>query len=738
MRVRSHIALLVAVVLVPVVLFSALVLHFLIDAERKASLRSMQELARATVLIMDQELTVAMAAAQSLGTSPSLARGDFAEFYQQAKNANAGRVTNVALIDEHGQQLFNTIAPYGTRISPPADVTQKRVKEVLESNRPAYSNLIKGSTTKKYVVAVELPVQINNGKRFLVDVWMFASHLNSLLPSRGIPTSWLISVFDRQGTTIARNMSADEYVGQPPKEKQINTILSGYEGISRGYIRGGIEVYGAWARSSVSGWTIAVGVPVKEIEQAAVRSVALTAIGFLIALVFAVSGAILFSRRLVSAIDTASYAANLLGQRKVPPLDHSRIDEMNQLQMSLYRAGSLLVESETARVRHLEEAEKARAAAEQAQATAEAQNKAKDQFLAMLGHELRNPLAAIASGVTVLNLPTTDPDRAAKVKSIIERQTTHLSHLVDELLDAHRILSGKITLAKAVVDLQSVVQSCGEAFEARGAFGQHQLRLDLSTAVIEADPTRLEQMVSNLVENALKYTPEGGAITVSVKSDGSQGIVSVADTGVGLPPELLSNVLDVFVQGKVINRSKGGLGIGLAVVNSLAQQHGATLVVESPGIGQGSTFSIRFPLASHVPADRHAPKTHSRVRTAKILVIEDNRDVREMLCAMLTEFGFEIVSAENGQNGLESAFANLPDVALVDIDLPDMSGYDVAHRLRNDPRSAKMQLIAVTGYGQSSDREKAIASGFDVHLRKPLVIDDLVAALEVFDVTTTT
>jgi signal transduction histidine kinase/CheY-like chemotaxis protein len=496
-------------------------------------------------------------------------------------------------------------------------------------------------------------------------------------------------------------------------------------------VRGGAEVYGAWARSTVSGWTVAVGVPVAEIEHAAVRSVALTGLGFLLAIVFAVTGAILFSRRLVSAIDRASHAANLLGQRKVPPIVDSRVDEMNKLQISLHQAGNLLTESENARVRHLEEAERALAAAEHAKAIAEAQNKAKDEFLAMLGHELRNPLAAISSGVALLNLPETDPDRSAKVKSIIERQAHHLSNLVDELLDAHRILSGKITLTKSVVDLRSAVQRCIDAFEARGALGGHHLSLDLSQSLIEADPTRLEQMISNLIENALKYTPEGGSVKVSVRSEGDQAIFSVADTGVGLPPELLSKAFDVFVQGKVINRSKGGLGIGLAVVDSLAKQHGATLTAESPGIDQGSVFSIRFSLVSEALAGAALPRPSHETNSARILVIEDNRDVREMMCAMLTEHGFEIISAANGQDGIDSAFANAPDVALVDIDLPDMSGYDVAKRLRNDPRSATIQLIAVTGYGQPSDRNQAFASGFDVHLKKPVSVDDLVAVLSV-------
>lgn len=729
MNVRSHLGLLVLAVLLPVVLFSAVVLSYLIAAEREAVLRGMQELSRATVLVMDREMAAAMAVAQSLGTSRMLAKGDFGDFYQQAKTANAGSKVNLALIDESGHQLLNTAVPLGAVISPPTNITTERVRNVFANNKPSYTNLLKGRATNKYVVAAEFPVRINDGRRFLINQWMFSSHLNNLIPSKNISKTWVISVFDREGVTIARNTGIDEYVGNPPMEKQRDMILSGFEGISRGYIRDGIEVYGAWTRSSVTGWTVGVGVPAAEIEYAAVRSVALTALGFLVAILFAVTGAILFSRRLVGAIEKASTSASLLGHRKVPPLEDLRVTEMNQLQMALHQAGNLLLESEAARVRHLEEAEQARTVAEKAQAVAEAQNRAKDDFLAMLGHELRNPLAAISSGVTLLDMPNIDAERSMKAKGIIARQTNHLSHLVDELLDAHRILNGKITLTKTAIDLQAAVQSCLSAFDARGATSAHRMLVELTSAIIEADATRLEQMISNLIENALKYTQEGGTIKISVKTQENLAIFAVEDTGVGIPPELLSRAVEVFVQGKVINRSKGGLGIGLAVVDSLAKQHGATLVAESPGINQGSVFSIRFHLAENYSAPAATQKSVHRPKTGKIIVIEDNRDVREMMCAMLGEYEFEVISSENGQSGIESAYANLPDAALVDIDLPDMSGYEVASQLRKDSRTAKMRLVAITGYGQPSDREKALSSGFDIHLKKPVVIEDLIAAL---------
>lgn len=732
MKVRSHLALLVFAVVAPLVVFSAAVLNYMIDAERQAVLRGMQELARATLLIMDKEMTISMATARSLGGSRSLAEGDFEEFYQQAKHANSGRTANLALIDESGQQLLNTAIAFGAKVPPASEVTRKRVTEMFAKNQPAYTNLLKGRATRKYVVAAEFPVQIEDKRRFLVNVWMFADHLNALIPKRDVPKSWLISVFDREGVTIARNIDGDKFIGELPLEKQRKVVLSGYEGASRGAVRGGMEVYGYWYRSPITGWTVAVGVPVAEVHHAAVRSVSLTILGFAVAILVAILGAVLVSKRLVRAIHKVSESATLLGMSKVPSIEPLQVAEINELQLSLHQAGRMLAESEAARARHLEECEKARAAAEQAQAVAEEQNKSKDEFLAMLGHELRNPLAAIASGVTVLNLPNVNVDLAAKTRTIIARQTKHLTFLVDELLDAHRILSGKITLMKAPLDLHVAVQNCLAAFEARGATSRHRLNVDLSPAVVDADSTRLEQIIGNLVENAVKYTPEGGAISVQVKTEGNSAVLSVADTGIGIPPELLPKAFDVFVQGKVINRVKGGLGIGLAVVNSLAKQHGATLTANSAGPGLGSVFNVHFPLSEQCNPNSNTSPTLTLSTEAKVLVIEDNQDVREMTCAMLAEFGFQVFSAESGRAGVDSAKMNAPDVALVDIDLPDISGYDVAIRIREDERLAGIQLIAVTGYGQLSDRQKALACGFDVHLKKPVNVGDLIKAIDDF------
>lgn len=731
MKVRSHIALLAAAILLPTVICSAVVLNMLLTAERQAALRSMQELARASVNAIDREMTFAMATAQALQTSRNLREGRFDAFYEQARVSNSGRAIQAALIEESGQQVFNTVRPFGTHIPAPNAAARARVRKVIENDKPVYSDLIKGSATGKYVVSVEFPVTINDGRRYVVNEWMFTDHLNAILPARNIPSSWLIAVFDKKGMTIARNIHPEKFIGAPPRPERLKTILAGFEGVSRANTRDGIEMYGAWERSVITGWTVGVGVPVAEIERAAVQSVALSAAGFLIAILCGVGGAVLFSRRLTAAIGTAAAAAESLPRYQVPPMAELRVEEMNRLHLALRHAGQLLVEGEASRRQTLEEARTARQHAEQAQKVAEEQNRAKDEFLAMLGHELRNPLAAIASGVTVLEMPGTDGERADRIKAIIARQTRHLTHLVDELLDAHRILNGKITLAATPVDLRAAVQACLASFEARGAGRTHRLSMELDAARIEADPTRLEQMIANLVDNAVKYTPEGGEVRVTLHTEGGDAVLSVADTGIGMAPELLARAFGVFVQGEVVNRSKGGLGIGLAVVDALARLHGGTLTAHSPGANRGSTFTLRFPLADAAPEPESEPERGPAEvhRRARVLLIEDNRDVREMTCMMLSQHGFEVHAAQDGRSGVEAARRLRPDIALVDIDLPDISGYEVGAELRAAPETAGLVLLALTGYGQAADKARALGAGFDGHLAKPVPAGQLVAEI---------
>ena len=367
---------------------------------------------------------------------------------------------------------------------------------------------------------------------------------------------------------------------------------------------------------------------------------------------------------------------------------------------------------------------------------AERKSSAKDEFLAMLGHELRNPLSAISSAASLLGLPGIQPDAAGRARLIIQRQSQHLSRIVDDLLDLSRAMSGKILLSRKRLDIATLVAGCLDTFRATGRTAGYDIDTHLAPAWVDGDATRLEQIATNLIDNALKYTPAGGRIAIAVAAAGSDVVLRVSDSGVGIAPDLLPHVFDVFVQGAIsIDRSQGGLGIGLSLVRRLVELHGGTVSASSPGTSAGSTFEIRLPRveaaalpdatpAGDVPAD--APK-------ATVLLIEDNDDGRDMMASMLESFGYEVLQAGDGLEGVRVASARRPDVALVDIGLPGIDGYEVARRLRQDAATHGIRLIALTGYGLEEDQRRVLDAGFDLHLVKPVdlnaLLDQLAAPL---------
>ncbi len=361
---------------------------------------------------------------------------------------------------------------------------------------------------------------------------------------------------------------------------------------------------------------------------------------------------------------------------------------------------------------------------------AERQNHAKDEFLAMLGHELRNPLSAISSAASLLGLPGASSDSMGRAKQIIQRQSRHLGRIVDDLLDLSRAMSGKILLNLAPLDMAELVTSCLNTYRTTGRTGGHAVTLDVEPGWVSGDTTRLEQILSNLLDNALKYTPPGGAIHISCDCDDKEVTVSVEDSGVGIGPDLLPQVFDVFVQGaRTLDRAQGGLGIGLALVRRLVELHGGAIHAYSDGAGEGSIFTFRLPRIA-APAEQRSPMTENNdASKPTVLLIEDNDDGREMMAMMLSCYGFEVRHAADGLQGLEVAEQFHPDLALVDIGLPGIDGYEVARRLRSNPATQDMKLIALTGYGLAEDQRRVLEAGFDLHLVKPVDIDNLMKAI---------
>jgi signal transduction histidine kinase/ActR/RegA family two-component response regulator len=347
----------------------------------------------------------------------------------------------------------------------------------------------------------------------------------------------------------------------------------------------------------------------------------------------------------------------------------------------------------------------------------------KDEFLAMLAHELRNPLAPLRTGLELLKLEPS-PHVVSRAKATMERQVANLTRLVDDLLDVSRISRGKIALKRTVLDARQRVSEAVSA--AQPSASRKNLRMELQIpdrpVMVDADPVRLEQMLGNLIGNAMKFSLPGGEIRVSLEAADEWAVMRVRDTGIGIPAGQLDKVFELFGQAAAsLDRSQGGLGIGLTVVRLIAELHGGSAQVFSEGVGQGTEAVVHLPLQSQPAATaisvaEYVPRVTS---TQRVLVIDDNADVAEMLAEYLQQIGHAVIQAHDGRAGLEAAMRHQPEVIVCDLGLPGLDGYEVARSLREMPQLRSSLLIAVSGYGDSADREKARAAGFSHHITKP-------------------
>lgn len=721
-KLRAYLLVLVAAAILPVAAFSTLVALRGSHLYRATLDDGMVTTARALALAVESELSGSTRALSALATSRYLDHGDFEGFLDQARRVRSSQPwDNVWLADADGRLVVETAHHV------PGDLRSVRdrhyFRRTIETHRPYVSDLVVGRRTGRAIVVVSVPVVREDGVRYVLSASLRPDTFARIMATRVTESG---SIVDGQGVTLARTPNPEHYVGRRATDDWLRVIAGGDEGVARTATDDEAASYAAFKRVAGTSWTVGIAIRATRVDAVLRSGLWPIVAGALIAALLAGATAVVLARRLVTPLGEASRAALRLSRGEAPVVvSASRIVEVQGLARSLETAGHLLHQRAEAAKAALREAQHARAEAEAAAARIDAENRAKDEFLAMLGHELRNPLAAIASAVAILDRVRPEDPAARRAREIVGRQITHLIRIIDDLLDVGRVTAGKIVLDHRSVDFGAIVRRTVEHLEASGKMARHDVTVAARSVWVDGDESRLEQIVTNLVANALKYTPPGGAIRVGVAPDAGDAVLRVQDTGIGIEPDRLGLIFDLFVQGqRGLDRREGGLGIGLTLVRKLVALHGGTVTAASEGPGRGSTFTVRIPAVT-APVAGAGAGADEATAPRRIVVVEDNHDAREMLAALLRLGGHEVHVTSNGEAGVRCAASVLPDAVLVDIGLPDIDGYTVARRLRQLPTGEKMLIVAVTGYGQRDDRRQSKDAGFDVHLVKPVDPDRL-------------
>ncbi|HTO96634.1 MAG TPA: ATP-binding protein [Myxococcales bacterium] len=713
MTIRSHLLLLALAAVLPVLSFALFASILLVQHDRETQRAGALDRARAMLTAVDTELRGSVATLQAMSASRSLRRDDLPGFRDAAGRVLATQPTwlNVALSLPSGKQVLNLAAPADAELGAAAD--PENLERVVRQKAPSIGYVVTDNLLHAPAIPVRVPVVREEQVVYVLTALVRPEAFAELISQQHLPEGWVSGVVDGKRRFVARIPRKEP--GELSSENFRAALQRGGEGWYRGRTVEGADTFTAYKTSSFSGWSIGLAVPTATVDAGAQRSAWLTAVGVLLSMGLAFAGIVIIGRRIAAPIRSLAYGAHSVGGGGELRLQApERVREVAEVAAALREAAAAVRERQQLLEREKE--------------ALEAADKAKNEFLAMLSHELRNPLAAMNSAAHLLKAVDPGHPAAPRARDVIERQTRLMTRLIEDLLDVTRITMGKASLERRPLDLAEVVSAVVESWRGSGRLSGHAVAVHASPVWVNGDRARLEQILSNLLDNALKFTPAGRKIEVSVRRADGAAVLSVQDQGDGIAPELLERAFDLFVQGQHgIDRGKGGMGIGLAMVKRLAEMHGGAAAISSGGPGQGTTVTVQLPAlerAAAQPAPPAAPAGGSR----RILIIEDNDDAREMLRESLSLSGHEVRDARDGKSGLALAAQSAPEVALIDIGLPDMDGYEVARRLRSS-LDGGVVLVALTGYGQVEDVRRSAEAGFDAHLTKPVDSDRLLATI---------
>jgi signal transduction histidine kinase/CheY-like chemotaxis protein len=723
MRLRSHLALLVAATLVPVIALAIVLVLRAQQSNRAAVERGMRETVRAMAFAIDREIGIALGRLELLARSHSVDAQDWARFRDEALAAQLGDVSWIVVTDLERRQLVNTGLPPGVAAPPRREL--ESYQRTIATRKPVVSNLSVAQINGQHVVILNIPVERTGAVRYVLSMTVVPRIVTGVLKAQRLPSEWYAVVYDDNRTIIARTREEERTIGQRAAGNAANEV--GPDGFFKTVSREGQQIYFAYDRVPSTPWRVGLGAPLDVIDAPLRRSLVLAVAGVVCAALVAGGIATVLARRIATAIGTLARNTEALGRGDdIGPMPSS-IDEVSAASSSLSLTALRLRQ-------HARERDALLASERAARTEAEAANRAKDQFLAVLSHELRTPLNAVYGWARMLRDGQVRDADAKRALDAIVRNANSQVQLIDDLLDVSRVISGKMRLEVRSVDLGPVVEGAFDAVrpaaEAKGV-GLHSV-LDPRGGPVSGDPARLQQVVWNLLINAVKFTPSGGRVQVGLKRVDAHAEIMVSDTGQGIAPDVLPFVFDRFRQADSSStRRHGGLGLGLALVKHLVELHGGSVAAESGGEGQGATFVVKLPLAITETTTRREPPPAAsmdgvahgvRLDGLKVLVVDDDSAALDLTSAILNDAGATVRVCLSAPDALQVLPQWRPDVLVSDVEMPGEDGYSLIRRVRAlDPEGGgKTPAIALTAYGRTEDRMRTLSAGYSMHVPKPI------------------
>ncbi len=871
LRLRAILALLVLTTLVPLGIFAGWLIFRSWQQQQSIVERRGVETARAIMVAIDQEIESVRRSLQAFAVTAALDAPDRARFNEIAQRLvpTQSGWHAVLLVHPSGAVIADTALPSG---DVPSFTTAGWVQAVIKSRRWTVSNLIRDETNGEDYFIVAVPVMRGGELRYVLGAQLRADALSRILRRQSAPPNGVVTLLDRTPLIVARTRGESEFRGRPPSPDFVDQISRRSEGSWRSTLLEGGSSYASMSRSPLTGWTIGIGMPSNEVDEAVRGSIVALILAGTIILGLGLFSALTLSRVVVRALTSASGAARSLARGEPMALQPSPIVEAEELANGLMESASILDERLRERDKALAAERAAHAVSEQDQARltvtlrsigdgvittdpagkvnlvnpvaqlmtgwdeasahgrpidevfniisedsrgrvenpvrrvfregrivglanhtllisrdgreipiedsaapirapdggligivlvfrdaterreterrrlevlaqeqaarreAEAVSRSKDEFVATVSHELRTPLNAIFGWVRLLRMGQLDEAKRAHALEVVERNTRAQAQLIEDLLDMSRVVTGHLRLDMRRVDLANVTRTAVEAVKPSAEGRDINIALDLAPNLgpITGDPDRLQQIIWNLLTNSVKFTPKGGRIRVALRVEGSDAVLQVSDTGLGINAELLPHVFERFRQGvSSASRSHGGLGIGLALVRHLTEMHGGTVVAASDGENRGATFTVRFPmLGPRAVLDREALSPRDTgallddgnqvLAGLSILVVDDDPDARDLVTVTLRQAGAQVKPASSVREAIESLGTDVPHVLVSDIAMPNGTGYELVQQIRTTPRWAQLPAIALTAYDRPEDRERSLTAGFDFHVGKPV------------------